>query len=199
MQVTVKETREDGWISLPDAPYPARPDADLPPGPAAAPQVRYSLPPDTATFTGRGEELSQVTAAVAGAAGAGGVVAVGAIDGMPGVGKTALAVHAAHLLSGRFPGRQLFIDLHAHTPGREPVRPEDALAGLLAAVGSIPGSCRGIWTGGRGCGGTRWPGSGRCWSWTTPRAAPRSTRCCPAAGTAWCWSPAAGTWATCPA
>ena len=138
VQVTVKETREDGWISLPDAPYPARPDADLPPGPAAAPQVRYSLPPDTATFTGRGEELSQVTAAVAGEAEAGGVVAVGAIDGMPGAGKTALAVRVAHLLSDRFPGRQLFIDLHAHTPGREPVRPEDALAGLLAAAGVDP-------------------------------------------------------------
>ena len=34
VQVTVKETREDGWISLPDAPYPDQPDADLPPGPA---------------------------------------------------------------------------------------------------------------------------------------------------------------------
>ena len=43
------------------------------------------------------------------AAGAGGVVAIHAIGGMPGVGKTTLAVHAAHLLRGRFPDRQLFI------------------------------------------------------------------------------------------
>ena len=103
-----------------------------------APEVRYSLPPDAAAFTGRGDELSQVTAAVTGVAGAGGVVAVRAIDGMPGAGKTALAVHAAHVLRDRFPDRQLFIDLHAHTPGREPVRPEDALAGLLAAAGVDP-------------------------------------------------------------
>jgi tetratricopeptide (TPR) repeat protein len=100
--------------------------------PAAPPEVRYSLPPDTVAFTGRDQELSQVNAAVARAAG---VVAVGAIDGMPGVGKTALAVHAAYVLRQRFPDRQLFVDLHAHTPGRKPVRPEDALAGLLTAAG----------------------------------------------------------------
>jgi tetratricopeptide (TPR) repeat protein len=134
VRVSVKETREDGWISLPDAPYPAHPDATLSALPAAA-QVRYSLPPDAAAFTGRDEELSKVTALVAGAVRAGGVVAVHAIDGMAGMGKTALAVHAAHALRAWFPDRQLFIDLHAHTPGREPVRPEDALAGLLAAAG----------------------------------------------------------------
>jgi hypothetical protein len=66
------------------------------------------------------------------------VVAIHAIGGMPGAGKTTLAVHAAHLLVSQFPDRQLFIDLHAHTPGHEPVRPEDALVGLLAAVGADP-------------------------------------------------------------
>src|SRR5215472_3214233 len=57
---------------------------------------------------------------------------------MPGAGKTALAVHAAHALAGRFPDRRLFIDLHAHTPGRDPVAPEHALAGLLTATGTDP-------------------------------------------------------------
>jgi hypothetical protein len=97
-------------------------------------EVRCSLPPDTAAFTGRTEELHRITA-VADAAGAGGVVAVCAIDGMPGVGKTALAVHVAHLLRHRFPDRQLFIDLHSHTPGQDAVSPGAALAGLLTAVG----------------------------------------------------------------
>jgi tetratricopeptide (TPR) repeat protein len=118
----------------------------LPPVPAA-PEVRYSLPPDAAAFTGRDEELTKVTATEAGAATAAGVVPVRAISGMPGAGKTALAVHAAHMLRDRFPDRQLFIDLHAHTPGRKPVRPEDALAGLLAAAGIdarfLPGSLDG--------------------------------------------------------
>ena len=105
----------------------------LPPVPAP-PEVRYSLPPDTPAFIGRDEELSQITMA----AEAGGVVAVRAIDGMPGVGKTALAVHAAHVMRDRYPDWNFFIDLHAHTPGRDPVRPEDALAGLLAATGVDP-------------------------------------------------------------
>ena len=100
--------------------------------------VRYSLPPDTAAFTGRDGELGIITAAVADAVGAGGVVAIHAIDGMPGVGKTALAVHVAHMLQDRFLDRQLFIDLRAHTPGQDPVLPEAALAGLLTAVGVDP-------------------------------------------------------------
>ena len=102
---------------------------------ASSPGMRYSLPPDTAAFTGREEDLERITAAVTETAGAGGVVAIHAIDGMPGVGKTTLAVHAAHLLRRRFPDRQLFIDLHAHTPGHEPLAPEAVLAGLLTATG----------------------------------------------------------------
>jgi tetratricopeptide (TPR) repeat protein len=109
--------------------------------------VRCSLPPDTAAFTGRDGELARITATVTEAAGAGGVVAIRAIDGMPGVGKTALAVHAAHALGRRFPDRQLFIDLHAHTPGQDPVPPEEALARLLTAAGVdaryLPGTLAG--------------------------------------------------------
>ncbi len=103
------------------------------------PALRSSLPPDTAAFTGRGAELSRITAACADTgcsdAAAGGVVAIRAIDGMPGVGKTALAVHVAHLLAARFPDRQLFVDLHGHTPGRSPADPADVLADLLGAAG----------------------------------------------------------------
>ena len=101
--------------------------------------VRYSLPPDTAAFTGRGAELDRITAAALGSAASdAGAGAVHAIGGMPGIGKTALAVHLAHRLRDQFPDRQLFIDLHAHTPGQESITPDAALAGLLAAVGVDP-------------------------------------------------------------
>jgi DNA-binding SARP family transcriptional activator len=102
------------------------------------PGVRYSLPPDMAAFTGRDGELGRITGAIVRAAGSGGVVAIRAIGGMPGVGKTALAVHAAHLLRDQFPDRQLFIDLRAHTPGQDPLTPEAALGALLTAAGADP-------------------------------------------------------------
>lgn len=95
--------------------------------PASA-AVRNDLPHDITAFTGRKEEL----AALLDAAGRTPVVA---IDGMGGVGKTALAVHAAHLLSAGFPGGQLYLDLLGFTPGRERVAPAEALRVLLSALG----------------------------------------------------------------
>lgn len=119
------------------APTPsAGPDQRTRVAPAAL-VVRYSLPPDTAAFTGRDPEVKLVTGPEATASRTG-TGAIYAINGSPGLGKTALAVHCAHLLRHRFPERQLFIDLHAHTPKQEPVRPETALAGLLRAVGVDP-------------------------------------------------------------
>ena len=91
-----------------------------------------TLPRDIASFTGRQHELAELADA---AAGAGGVVSIHAIGGMAGIGKTAFAVHAAHRLAGRFPGGQIFLPLHAHTPGQQPVDPADALASLLLTIG----------------------------------------------------------------
>ncbi len=65
----------------------------------------------------------------------GAVVGIHAIDGMAGVGKTTLAVHAAHQLAGAFPDGQFFLPLHAHTRGQRPVEPTDALASLLLTAG----------------------------------------------------------------
>ena len=91
-----------------------------------------TLPRDVVSFTGRQQELGQLAEA---AAGSGGMVGIYAIGGMAGVGKTAFAVHAAHQLAGRYPGGQIFLPLHGHTPGRAPVDPADALASLLLTAG----------------------------------------------------------------
>jgi tetratricopeptide (TPR) repeat protein/transcriptional regulator with XRE-family HTH domain len=99
---------------------------------AAPAPVRNDLPHDITAFTGRRAELD----ALLGAARSTSVVA---IDGMGGVGKSALAVHAAHRLTAEFPGGQLYLDLHGFTPGREPVGPAEALRVLLAALGLPPG------------------------------------------------------------
>jgi class 3 adenylate cyclase/tetratricopeptide (TPR) repeat protein len=101
----------------------------VPGGVAAATRT---LPRDLVSFTGRQRELEQLVEA---AAGAGGVVGVHAIGGMAGVGKTAFVVHAAHRLADRFPAGQIFLPLHGHTPGQQPVDPADALASLLATAG----------------------------------------------------------------
>ncbi|WP_177154615.1 AfsR/SARP family transcriptional regulator [Actinosynnema pretiosum] len=87
------------------------------------------LPADTADFTGRDHELTCLADHLC-RSGRGGVVAV---VGRPGVGKTALAVHAAHRVRDRFPDGQLHADLGGST-GR-PATPHDVLAGFLRALG----------------------------------------------------------------
>jgi tetratricopeptide (TPR) repeat protein/transcriptional regulator with XRE-family HTH domain len=107
---------------------------------AGAPQATpatamRSMPRDVASFTGRRRELEQL---VKSAVTSGGVVSIHAIGGMAGVGKTTFAVHAAHRLVDRFPGGQVFLRLHGHTPGQQPVDPADALASLLLGIGVAP-------------------------------------------------------------
>jgi tetratricopeptide (TPR) repeat protein/transcriptional regulator with XRE-family HTH domain len=103
---------------------------------AGAVAATRTLPRDIGSFTGREAELSELLAMLAEAAEGRGVVGIHAIDGMAGAGKTALAVHAAHRLAGRFPDGQFFVPLHAHTPGQRLVDPADALASLLLTAGA---------------------------------------------------------------
>ncbi|CAM4425844.1 BTAD domain-containing putative transcriptional regulator [Nocardia ninae] len=102
---------------------------------------RNQLPGDIADFTGRTGEMDRLLADIPPEA-ARPTVLIEAIDGMAGVGKTTLAIHAAHQLSGRFPDAQLYIDLHGHAAESAPVEPMVALDRLLRAVGvpseSIP-------------------------------------------------------------
>jgi transcriptional regulator with XRE-family HTH domain len=94
--------------------------------------VTRTLPRDVASFTGRQREMTALADAVTRG---GAVTSIHAIGGMTGVGKTAFAVHAAHLMASRFPGGQIFLPLHGHAPGQQPADPADALESLLAITG----------------------------------------------------------------
>lgn len=101
------------------------PQTDLP----ATPPVRNDLPHDVTAFTGRRAELDALLSAAR-------HTSVVAIDGMGGVGRSALAVHAAHLLTADFPGGQLYLDISA---GRRAVAHRPA-AGSGAGTRGRPGT-----------------------------------------------------------
>jgi tetratricopeptide (TPR) repeat protein/transcriptional regulator with XRE-family HTH domain len=97
-----------------------------------------TLPRDSASFVGRERELAKLVGAASDVSGSADVVGIYVIGGMAGVGKTAFAVHAAHHLAAQFPGGQIFLRLHGHTPGQQPTAPVDALASLLLTAGVVP-------------------------------------------------------------
>lgn len=95
-----------------------------------------SLPIRPVRFTGRADELAIVDSVARSAVEDG--PAVLWISGMPGVGKTALAVSAAHRLGEVFPDGRLFVDLTGFTPNVTPLTPADALERLLTDLGVPP-------------------------------------------------------------
>jgi hypothetical protein len=102
--------------------------------PAAVPLALAQLPSAAAVFTGRAEDLAMLARLLDPAAESGAVL-VSAVAGLAGVGKTTLAVHAAHaaIRDGWFSGGVLFIDLHGYDETR--VEPSQALDALLRALG----------------------------------------------------------------
>ncbi|MFF0215346.1 AfsR/SARP family transcriptional regulator [Streptomyces vinaceus] len=99
------------------------------------------LPPDASDFTGRTPTVEHLSRILAGAGGRpGGSPAVCVVHGMGGVGKTTVAVHAAHAVRELFPDGQLYVDLRGAS--REPLDPETVQRAFLRALGvpalSIP-------------------------------------------------------------
>ncbi|HZB51641.1 MAG TPA: tetratricopeptide repeat protein, partial [Mycobacteriales bacterium] len=104
----------------------------LPPAGVAPAQ----LPTDIPAFTGRAAELSELDRLVATAGSAAPVgAAVAAVSGMPGVGKTALAVHWAHRVAGLFPDGRLYANLRGFQAGGTSMDPAAAVRGFLHALG----------------------------------------------------------------
>jgi len=127
--------RQDPALSAPAA------AATLAAPPAPVPA---QLPSAVPAFTGRTAELARLDALAgldAGAAGAGlgpatpATVAICAVSGTAGVGKTALAVHWAHRVAGRFPDAQLYVNLRGFDPAGAALDPGQALRGFLDAFG----------------------------------------------------------------
>lgn len=119
---------------------PQRTPESTRPAPADAPAVvaGAGLPRDVAGFTGRCEELERLLAACRADSTDGQVVGIHAVDGMPGVGKSALAIHAAHRLAADFPDGQIFLPLHAHTPAPPPWSPPTRSPRCCSPSGSPP-------------------------------------------------------------
>ncbi len=86
-----------------------------------------TLPPDIGDFVGRAEELLLLTEDIK----VRDRPALRIIEGIGGVGKTALAVHAAHRMTHRYPDAQLYLNFRGHNGLRDPLDPSDALRDLL--------------------------------------------------------------------
>jgi len=120
----------DPAVVLTPTSVPARPD-----GRAAA--VPRQLPAAVAGFTGRAAVLAALTGMLD-KAGSPGTVVISAIGGTAGVGKTALALHWAHQVAGRFADGQLHVNLRGYDPSGTPITATEAIRGFLDALGVPP-------------------------------------------------------------
>ncbi|MEV7628772.1 BTAD domain-containing putative transcriptional regulator [Actinoplanes sp. NPDC089786] len=100
---------------------------------AAPVVVPAQLPADVPGFAGRTLALHTLDNLLAEKE-----LAVAVVSGTAGVGKTALAVHWSHAVRSRFPDGQIFMSLRGFDPTGRVVSPQEALRGLLDALGVAP-------------------------------------------------------------
>jgi DNA-binding SARP family transcriptional activator/tetratricopeptide (TPR) repeat protein len=107
--------------------------------PAAGAAVPRELPAGVAHFAGRTSELAALDALLGSPIDQmPGTVVISAIGGTAGVGKTALALHWAHQVAGRFGDGQLYVNLRGFDPSGIPVTAVGAIRGFLDALGIPP-------------------------------------------------------------
>lgn len=99
-------------------------------GDAQLPRTRRELPRDV-PLAGRTDEVAAILRAATD------IAPVVLVDGMAGVGKTALAVHAAHRLAPSYPDGQFFVNLRGGDP-HAALAPSAALERLLRGIGVPP-------------------------------------------------------------
>ena len=103
-------------------------------------RVREPIQRPHEVFVGREKELAALEAALLPASGAAQPVAIGALQGMPGVGKSYLADHFAHIHTARFPGGYVKLALNA-----DETRSVDELGSALAMQIKIPWQGESTW------------------------------------------------------
>lgn len=103
--------------------------------PTSRPMAVGGLPVQ-AVFVGRKDELARLATALVPSDSVAAVL-VWSVGGLPGVGKTALAVQAAHraVAAGWFPGGVVMVNLRGYDQPEHQVSAATALAGLLGALG----------------------------------------------------------------
>jgi tetratricopeptide (TPR) repeat protein/transcriptional regulator with XRE-family HTH domain len=113
----------------------ARPAGAEPTTAADAFPMPWQLPPAAPDFTGRGAQIDAMLSVLRNPLGTG-TTAVGlvAVTGMGGIGKTTLAVQAAHLLIDSYPDGHLYLNLRGYGPGK-PMTVADAQRQLLRSLG----------------------------------------------------------------
>lgn len=90
------------------------------------------LPSDVAHLVGRDRELSRLVGLLSDP---GATRRVTVVSGQPGVGKSALAIRAAHLTADAFPDGRLYVDLLGTTPDTSPLTALDVVHQLLRMLG----------------------------------------------------------------
>jgi tetratricopeptide (TPR) repeat protein len=101
-------------------------------------QPPRQLPAPPRSFAGRLRELAHLDAVLNSAGEPPTTALIAVLSGTAGIGKTALAVHWAHRVAGRFPDGQLYVNLRGFDPGRQSMTPGEAISGLLNGLGVPP-------------------------------------------------------------
>jgi hypothetical protein len=96
------------------------------------------LPGGTPHFTGRREALAELAERIEAHDPAGNAVAILVVDGMAGVGKTQLALRAAHQYEDKYTDGPYFLNLHGYTQGIEPISLAAALRSYCARQACLP-------------------------------------------------------------
>ena len=137
--VTARPKRQAETEPAASSPVPGLPRAAGRSGRGSRPAGPFpeQLPADVADFTGRDEQVKRLcdllAGAIPGTSGDPGAVRIAVVAGAGGLGKTSLAVHAAHRVRRKFPDGQLYVDLSGGTPN--PVPAGDVLARFLRDLG----------------------------------------------------------------